>query len=229
MLEPLTNDLMLLAAWHAGDRQAGEELCRVHLDVLYRFFCNKVTRLEEVSDLIGDTFLALLESRQRPSASLDRITSFRAYLLGIARHVLLGHLRAHYTQKRGAGDSTAELEETSLADLSARSMSSLVTVRRECCVLLQGLRSLPLSDQMLIEAKYFEYLTDAEIAKALQIPATSLRRRHLTAMDRLRAAVKDTSAAPANGDGDGLAAEVVAWFAEIRSQIAATCERPSGD
>lgn len=220
---------MLLAAWNAGDRQAGEELCRVHLDVLYRFFCNKVTRLEEVSDLIGDTFLALLESRRRPGASLASVTSFRSYLLGIARHVLLGHLRAYYTQKRGAGDSTAELEETSLADLSARSMSSLVTVRRECCALLQGLRRLSLGDQMLIEAKYFEYLTDAEIATALQIPATSLRRRQMTAMERLHAAVKDSSDAPAYGDGEGLAAEVVAWFAEIRSQIAATREQPGSE
>ena len=48
-------------------------------------------------------------------------------------------------------------------------------------------------------------------------------------MERLHAAVKDSSDAPAYGDGEGLAAEVVAWFAEIRSQIAATRERPSSE
>ena len=216
-----SNDLALLGEWNAGNRKSGEILCQRYLTVAYRFFCNKLSRAEDVAELVGDTFLELLESRARPAWSPEKITSFRAYLLGIAKFVLFAYLRRHYTLKRGAGLGEAALENVSLADLTARNMSSLLNAQRECSALLQALRALPLGDQMLIEAKYFEYLGDAEIVSVLGIPATTLRRRQISAMERLQRQVQAQSTGPASIPPDQLASVMETWFDTIRAHISA--------
>ena len=79
----------LLAAWAGGDSEAGSRLFEHHYRSIYRFFVNKLTSLTEVEDLVQQTFMACLEARSRYRGE----ASFRAFLFGIARKLLLKHLR----------------------------------------------------------------------------------------------------------------------------------------
>jgi len=146
------DDLVLLEAWRAGDRAAGETLLARHFDTVCRFFHNKVG--DDAPDLIQQTFLALCEGRERFRGDAP----FRSYMLGTARNVLL----AHFRRKRKQAERFDPLA-VSVADMQA-SFTSQVARRREEQILLQALRSLPLDLQIVFELYHLEGLTAGELA-----------------------------------------------------------------
>lgn len=219
-----STDIALLAAWGAGDMRAARTLYRRHFDAICRFFRNKLSNLEEVADLVGETFLELLKSRARESWSATRIVCLRYFLLGIARNVLFGHFRRNFGRKL-EHLSSDELEQYSLEELAPRSMSSIVGGRRELDVLIRALRRLPLREQILLEAKYFEYLPDSELAQLVEIPISTLPGRLRTARGRLFAEVQSLMAAPGEHEPDPGAA-MDRWTAELRVLIVRTNPRP---
>lgn len=146
------DDLALLESWRAGDRAAGEALLARHFDAVCRFFHNKVG--DDAPDLIQQTFLALCEGRERFRGD----ASFRGYMLGTARNVLL----AFFRRKRKQAERFDPLEH-SVADLQA-SFTSQISRRREEQILLQALRSLPLELQIVFELYHLEGLTAGELA-----------------------------------------------------------------
>lgn len=158
----------LLTAWRAGDRAAGEALFARHFLSIARFFRNKVSG--DVEELIQRTFLGCLESQTRWSGE----GSFRGYLFGIARNVLLMHLR---TQSRRG--TAIDVDAVSLCELGP-TPSALVARMQEEQLLLDALVRLPIAHQLVLELFYWEELSVAEIADAMDCPvgtaATRLRR-----------------------------------------------------
>lgn len=220
-----TTDVALLAAWRAGDMCAARSLYRRYFDVVCRFFRNKLSNLEEVADLVGETFLELLKSRARESWSDTRIVCFRFFLLGIARNVLFGHFRRNFGRKLEHLTSD-ELEQRSLEELAPRSLSSIVGGRRELNVLIRALRRLPLREQILLEAKYFEYLPDSELAQLIEIPISTLPGRLRTARNRLIAEVQRLTTVPPDEHEADPGAAMDRWTAELRVLMVRTNPRP---
>jgi sigma-70-like protein len=70
-------DLSLLNRWCAGDASAGNDLFKRHFASMYRFFERKIDG--EIDDLVQETFLQCLKSRQ----AFQRQSSFRTYLFAI--------------------------------------------------------------------------------------------------------------------------------------------------
>jgi len=162
------DDRELLDAWRSGDAAAGEVLFRRHFDGACRFFYNKVD--EGVDDLIQQTFLACVESRDRFRGD----SSFFTFLIGVAKNVL----RLHYRRKRR--DERVDFGTMSAYDLSP-SPSRIVAQRIDQQRVLQGLRTIPLDYQIALELHYWEEMSATRIAEALAIP-------HGTAKTRLRRA-----------------------------------------
>ena len=77
----------LLRDWQRGSAPAGDELARTHLTELRGFFARQAP--EVADDLTQQAFLHCLRSLPR----IDADRSFRNYLFGVARHVLLDHRR----------------------------------------------------------------------------------------------------------------------------------------
>lgn len=220
--EDKSGDAFLLAAWRRGDMRAARTLYRRHFQTVCRFFRNKLSSLDEVADLVGDTFLELLKTRSRPSWEDERVESLRYYLLGIARNVLYGHLRRKLQDGQKVPLSDDELEQRSLADLAPRTMSSIIGGRRELDSLIEALRGLPLGDQILLEAKYFEYLADADLAGMLEIPISTLPGRLRGARTRLIAGVNHLYAGASSRGCESPALAMDTWIAELRTLIART-------
>ena len=78
-----TDDAELLAAWRDGDRSAGDELVRRHVDAVRRFAT--AYSPQDAEELTQRTFAACVEGRDR----IRDGTSVRAYLLGTARRLLM--------------------------------------------------------------------------------------------------------------------------------------------
>lgn len=152
-------------AWRAGDRQAGQALVHRHFDVLYRFFANKVA--DRAEDLVQETLLAAVEQRER----FEGASSFRTYLLAIAKRRLYRYLRP-----RGVDD---RVSERSVTDLSSPepTPAEILARHQEHKLLLRALRRLPLSFQILLELSYFENMTDRELAALEGLPIGTVKSR----------------------------------------------------
>lgn len=218
-------DEVLLSAWHRGDMRAARILYRRHFDAVCRFFRNKLSNLDEVADLVGETFLELVKTHARTARSLELACSFRAYLLGIAKNVLFRHLRQVYRRMRKVEMEDEAFDRCSLEELAPRSLSSIVGGCRELDVLIKALRTLPLQDQILLEAKYFEYLMDSELARLVDIPETTVPGRLRGARNRLLAEVSRTLGGQARANAGAPVADLDAYIAEIRALIARTNPR----
>ena len=180
-----TSDAELLDAWRGGDKAAGEVLFARHYRSLKRFYRNKVGA-DRVADLIQETFIASVESRDRIADS----NRFRAYLLRIAYHVFCRHLREHH--RRGVA---VDLDQASVQALDT-SAPSAIARKQEQRLLLEGLRSIPVNYQVVLELHYWEELTTNEIAGILDVPPGTIRSRLQRARDALEAAMASAARSP---------------------------------
>ena len=159
-------DEELLASWRQGTPAAGEALFERHYEAVRRYFRNKVPAAA-ARDLVQDTFLACLQARDR----FRERSTFRAYLLGIAHHRMIDHLRAA-PRDRG----TLDLGELILADLSPAGEDA-IAAKRERRLLLRALRSLRFPLQVVLELRYWESMSDPEIADTLDEPLGTIKTR----------------------------------------------------
>lgn len=159
-------DAALLEAWQRGERDAGARLIERHFDGMSRFFRNKVG--SGADDLVQRTFLVALEQADRFRGD----SSFRTYLFGIGRRVLL----EHYRERRRDGRIAPDFGVSSAFDLDP-SPSQLVARRAEEQVLLDALRRIPLELQMAIELHYWEGTSVQGLSEIFEIPVGTVKSR----------------------------------------------------
>lgn len=198
-------DEELIERWRGGDSTSGEALFDRHYYIIERFFVNKVPHA--VPDLVQETFTRCLESR----TPIRDNRYFAQYLIGIAKNVLKAHLRERYRQ----GD-VLDLDEVSVCDLQP-GPGTLVGKRREHRLLLEGLRNIPLSEQMILELHYWEAYTTEEIAEALEIPVGTARGRVQRARENLEAVMHRLAESP--DDLESTLGRLEDWAKECRAHL----------
>lgn len=205
MNEDWQRDADLLRRWRAGDERAGDELYARHGDSVIRFFRTKFP--DEVEDLVQQTFLRLAEGRDRIRADL----ALKAYIFGIARNVLREHLRKLKRHRQ------IESETCSVVEL-APGPSTIAARRREHKLVIEGLRRLPVQDQITLELYYWEGLSAKQIAAIEGVPHSTILSRLKRARDRLIETIKtlDASAALIASTVSGLEK----WAKEVRQYLA---------
>jgi RNA polymerase sigma-70 factor, ECF subfamily len=177
------SDEELLNAWRAGDARSGQRLWRRHSDSVRRFFRNKVPWAVAL-DLTQRTVEACLRAQ-------DRIRSFRSYVLSVATRQLFDHLRTEHRKKQRDSDL-----ETLVIEDTVASPEEWVGAKREKRVLLRALRRLPLPQQLVLELRYWEQLSDRDIAEVLAWPAGTVKTRLSTGKRALRAQIKQLTESP---------------------------------
>lgn len=193
------DDLALLEGWCAGDASAGNSLFKRHFETVYRFFDRKTDG--DIDELVQETFLACVRSRD----TFRRQSSFRTYLLAIARHTLFG-----YWRRRSREVATLDFEEISVASLST-SAGGRIARREERARLLKALRALPLDQQLLLELHYWEELEREDLAEVFDIELATTRSRLFRARQALRELLADAA-----GGGDLSDADLDAWARKLR-------------
>jgi RNA polymerase sigma factor (sigma-70 family) len=166
-------EFALLDAWRAGDEAAAQQLFGRHYHSVHGFFARRIPDAAE--DLTQRTFLACIEAAQ----SFRGDASFRGFLFGIARNVLLKHLRS-----RARFD--AMLERNVDDDLTRTSPSALVGRRQEQHLLLLAFARLPGDLQLTVELFYWQGLRTGDIATALAVPVSTVTTRLARARELLK-------------------------------------------
>jgi RNA polymerase sigma-70 factor (ECF subfamily) len=132
---------------------------------------------------VQETFLACVEARER----FRHHSTFRTYLLGIAHHVMVDHLRA---APRRTGD--LDLGEVILGELGPIGEDA-IAAKRERRVLLRALRGLRFPLQVVLELRYWESMSDSEIAEVLDEPLGTIKTRLRTGRIALEERIAELS------------------------------------
>lgn len=205
----MESDATLLRLWCGGDARAGEALFVRRVGEVTRFFRNKVSDEQDVADLVSQTFLGLTQSRDRFRGD----ASVRRFVFKIASNVLQTHLRTRYKRAR----EMVDFSTICIGALGPRTPSSIVMKRRGGQAFVDGLRDLPLSDQILLELKCFEALTSREIAETLERPEGTVRRQLAEATQRLRTLVHARLHGPQDAQRPTVTADDLdVWAADVR-------------
>jgi RNA polymerase sigma factor (sigma-70 family) len=186
----MRSDLDLLDAWGRGDDAAGNELVTRHFESVFMFFDGKV--FDGVEDLAQRTFLACLEAR----AKIRPDGSFRAYLFGIARNILLQHYARARRDARPPDAGVASVDQLGVGGSPSRQVAR----HEETRLLSRALRAIPLDLQIAIELFYWEDLSIAEIAQVIEVPPGTVKSRLHRARELLRERMVALQASPATID-----------------------------
>lgn len=173
-------DAELTQAWTAGDERAGYELYKRHASAVVRFFRNKVPE-SDLDDLLQSTFMKCFEHGQRYSPD----ASFRAFLLGFARNILLHHYRS-FARKHAKIDFGV----TSVHALGLSPSGAFARDQQEQR-LLAALRGLAIEHQILLELFYWEDMGGRELAEVFGVAEGTIRTRLRRARSLLLAALDE--------------------------------------
>ncbi|MBK6918232.1 MAG: sigma-70 family RNA polymerase sigma factor [Deltaproteobacteria bacterium] len=166
------DEAALLRAWRAGDSAAGEAFTRAYYGSILGFF--RLRAPEVADDLAQKTFLACVEGRSHVEAG-----NVRAFLFGIARNLLLRHLRDRHRDLDLAHFDAGRPQ-------SVLSPSGVIAQRHEHWLLLRALERLPDDTQLLLGLHYVQGLRSREIADVLGVTTTTVTTRLSRARDALR-------------------------------------------
>ncbi len=169
---PMEDDIELLRAWRDGNAQAGDALVRRHFDAVWGFFRRRCA--DAADDLTQRTF----EACQTGVSEYRGAGSVKAFLLGIAHKQLLMEFR-----RRGR----SKLAHAEIADEPdpGASPTQVRHIRERRRVILRATRELPVELQVVLDLYYWQELSGAEIATALDLNPTTVRTRLLRAREQL--------------------------------------------
>lgn len=148
---------------------------RRHYTSVLRFFELKATAAAD--DLTQRTFLACMEGRERFRGE----GSFKGYLFGIARYVLLEHLR-----RNDRGGRLVRFGEEEQDGPVVTRLSTMVARHQEQQLLLRALVCLPTDMHVALQLYYWEGLPTAAIGEALGVPKSTVTTRLDRARKQLR-------------------------------------------
>ena len=166
------DEAALLYAWRGGDTAAGERFTRAYYGSILGFF--RLRASEAADDLTQKTFLACVEGGSQIAGE-----NVRAFLFGIARNVLLRHLRDQHRVVEVGHFEAARPQ-------SILSPSGVVAKRREHWLLLRALETLPDETQIILALHYVQGLRSREIADVLGVTTTTVTTRLSRAREALR-------------------------------------------
>lgn len=179
----MMDDESLFDAWCGGDLRAGNELFRRHFRAIQRFFDNKVAH--EAEELVQRTFMRCVDGR----AQFGGRSSFRTFLFGVARNVLLDHFRRHYRR------SAIDVDDRSVVDLGVSPWSALMG-RRTQRIILEALRRIPLKYQTVLELYYWEQLSGDQLSEILNVSENTARSRVRLAKQHFERALRRLEVSP---------------------------------
>jgi RNA polymerase sigma factor (sigma-70 family) len=202
------DDETLLAAWAAGDRGAGTMLLERHFSSVFRFFRTKLDT--GVDELVQRTYEACIKSR----ASFRGDSTFRAWLLGIARIQILRYLQREHLRVPEDFDP----ERTTIREaVAVASPSAIVAAREEQRILVDALRAIPLDLQIAIELHYWEDLSMEEIGTVLGIPSGTVKTRLFRARRLLHDAIEVAMRSVTGRAGSS--ADLEAWVRSLQERL----------
>lgn len=180
---PVRHDAELVAAIRRGDVRAFERLFREHYQPLCRFAARLVDDASQAEDLVQSVFTTLWANRA--AWTVER--SERAYLFTAVRNAAFNH-RRHRSVRL---DWERAAAHAALADRPAAPDPDAILARKEMAdELARALATLPARCRMVMELRWRDQLSYAEIAEVMGISVKGVENQLARGLDRVRAALR---------------------------------------
>lgn len=155
------------------EEEAKNTLCQRYDACLRRFFRFRADP-NDCMDLWATVWVAIFETSPEKVEGIK--TSVRAYIFGIARHVLLDY----YNERKRSPDQLASSVAAFDTTLSRR-----VAQKESVEILQEALQKLDDDEKMLLSLRYFEEMRTRELAEIYGIPEGTIKRQLFTVRRRL--------------------------------------------
>ena len=162
----------LLADWSQGNDAALQKLTPLVYEELRRLAHRYMegqspNHTLQTTALVDEAYLRLVDQKM---PSFTNRSHFFAVAAKAMRQILIDHARSQQRQKRGAGASKVELDETAL--ISPEQSEEILDLNDA----LERLASLDTRAAQGVELRYFGGLNQDEIAEVLKVSAVTVRR-----------------------------------------------------
>jgi RNA polymerase sigma-70 factor (ECF subfamily) len=180
-MDTLSPDAFLVAAFAAGDREAGDQLFTRYASELRRFFRARCGDGDLAAELVQEVAARLVTAAPR----LDPERNTRGYLFRVAQNVWRDHLRREIVRRTSAGQVAGrEITQAPAADERVLEQDLVRALRH-------AVAALPKSQREVLELRQEEGITFREIAERLGRPLG-------TVLTQMRSALKHLSEALEN-------------------------------
>lgn len=161
----------LLGRWSDGDPGALEPLVDGVYPELHAIASRIMSRERQgtlhATSLVHDLFLQLLK---RPGGRFENRRAFFGFAAGVMRHILVDHVRARRSQKRGAGAERVLLnDDLSFVDAGSEELLDLTAA-------IDELKDMDPRKAELVELCAFLGCTQAEAADVLGVSVSTAKR-----------------------------------------------------
>jgi RNA polymerase sigma-70 factor (ECF subfamily) len=174
-------DSEMVGRWSRGDEAAFADMVRRWEQPLARFL-GRLTDANQVPDLLQETFLRVHRARLRYCEN----GHFSAWLFQIAVNV------ARDSGRRRPSPESLDCEPV----CDAESAASLLERREESDALLRAVADLPMELREVLALRHDAGLSFEEMARRLNVPASTLKSRFAAALRRLRERLSDPGELP---------------------------------
>lgn len=171
-------DLALYEKWKGGDTAAFEALYHRYEKSIARYFKNRTSSPAHL-DLTQETFAICIRRRDE----FEFRSTFRTYIFGIARHLLLAH--------RDTKPYTPLSDVASVIAHDLTSPSSRMDKNRKLERLYQLVSQLPEDKRDLLQCRFRFEFSSKELAEHFNTNAGAVRTRLSRILDDLRAAFSE--------------------------------------
>ena len=163
----------------AGDSRAWRELVRRFTPLVYRLCFRVLHSSGEAEDASQEVFLRM----HRSIGTYDPTRTMAPWVARTAYHVSLRRLE---TTARRTDAPTGSDELATVEDEGARSPEQQVEAKEAGALLARALDGLAAQDRVLLDLRYREGLSDAEVSEATGMPVNTVKTRIFRARGRLR-------------------------------------------
>ena len=168
-----------------GDIDAYEELVRLHQGLAQRVAYVVVGSEAEAQDAVQEAFVKAYYAL----GSFRAGASFRAWLMAIVRHEALNRARSA-SRRTTLGVRVAEAEDRSSGDAAPSPEAAVLAAERRAALGV-ALSSLAPRDRAVIALRYFEDLSEKEMAVVLDCPPGTVKSRLSRSLSKLRTALSE--------------------------------------
>jgi RNA polymerase sigma-70 factor (ECF subfamily) len=170
------SDTELLTLLIQGDAQAFEAIYRKYVSDLYRYARKNISVKEDCEEIVHDIF----ESLWLRHHELGHVTVLNAYLFKMMRYKIIRYFQHSSVKKRYAEHYAlfvALYENSSDNDRDKQCMERMID---------KGLANLPERCQMAVKLRLTENLSNADIARRMNIKKSTVENYIVAALNHLR-------------------------------------------
>jgi RNA polymerase sigma factor (sigma-70 family) len=178
-----SSESVLVSAAQAGDEDAFEALVASHLDVAYRIAYLLTGSAADAQDAVQDALV-------KAWLALDRFrvgAPVRPWLLRIVTN------EAHNRRRTAGRQAGLALQLSQMPEGSAPGADAVVAAGEQRERLCAAVAALRIEDQLVIAARYFAGLSEAEAATMLSLRPGTVKSRLSRALARLREALGESA------------------------------------